>query len=129
MGLGDANTTPHGSVGVTTKPSEAIDDKTCMHAKALAPAASAGRPIARFRARRAQRAMFTSRAPVDLLMHAHEHRVRAPRMRAMASAEVTQAAPQKAHVAHEQQARIAARSSARRALAAATIRAHLVPAR
>jgi len=61
-------------------------------------------------------------------MHAREHRVRAPRMRAMASAEATQVAPQKAHAAHEQQARIAARSGARHALTAAIIRAHLVSA-
>ena len=129
MGVGDANTTPHGSVGVTTEPCEAFGDKTCMHAKALAPAASAGRPIARFRARRGQRTTLTSRATVDLLMHVCEHRVRAPRMRAMASAEATQVAPQKAHTAHELQARIATRSGARRALTAAIIRAHLVPAR
>ena len=49
-------------------------------------------------------------------------------MRAMASAEATQVAPQKAHAAHEQQARIAARSGARHALTAAIIRAHLVSA-
>jgi hypothetical protein len=129
MGLGDANTTPHGSVGVTTEPCEAIHDKTCICAFALARAATVGRPIARFRARRAQRATLTSRALADSSMHAREPRVRAPLMRAMASAEATQAAPQKAHAAHEQQARIATRSGARRALAAATIRAHLVPAR
>ena len=129
MGLGDANTTPHGSVGVTTEPCEAIHDKTCIRAFALARAATVGRPIARFRARRAQRAALTSRAPVDLLMHAHEHRVRAPRMRAMASAEATQVTHEKAHTVQQQQPRVATRSGARRALTAATIRAHLVPAR
>ena len=114
MGLGDANTTPHGSVGVTTEPCEAIHDKTCIRAFALARAATAGRPIARFRARRAQRATLTSRALADSSMHARELRVRAPLMRAMASAEETQAAPQKAHAAHEQQARIATHCNALR---------------
>ena len=98
MGLGDANTTPHGSVGVTTEPCEAIHDKTCIRTFALACAATAGRPIARFRARRAQRATLTSRALADSSIHALEPRVRAPLMRAMAPAEATQAAPQKAHV-------------------------------
>jgi hypothetical protein len=78
MGLGDANTTPHGSVGVTTEPCEAIHDKTCIRAFALARAATVGRPIARFRARRAQRATLTSRALADSSMHAREPRVRAP---------------------------------------------------
>ena len=129
MGVGDANTTPHGSVGVTTEPCEAFGDKTCMHAKALAPAASAGRPIARFRARRGQHTTLTSRATADLLMHVREHRVRAPRMRAMASAEATQVTHEKAHTVQQQQPRVATRSGARRALTAAIIRAHLVPAR
>jgi hypothetical protein len=129
MGLGDANTTPHGSVGVTTEPCEAIHDKTCIHAFALAPAASADRLVARFRARRVQRTTLTSRTAVDLLMLVREHCVRAPRMCAMASAEATQVTHEKAHTVQQQQPRVATRSGARRALTAATIRAQLVPAR